>query len=86
MPSALRDIRASKNLTTRGLAEKAGISPTTLFRIESGKTVADPITRHKLAAALEVPQAEVAEFAAESKRKRAMALRFAKGKPDGGAE
>ncbi len=63
MPT-LKEWRARRLLTVRGLAEAAGVAPTTVYLIEHGRS--EPTFRviRALSQALEVEPAEVAEFAA----------------------
>ena len=55
---ALRAIRAKKFLTQRELAEKAGVTTTTVSRLETGSDGAFSTIR-KLAAALDVEPQEL---------------------------
>ncbi len=58
----LRGVRDRRLLSQRELAEKAGLSPTTILKLEAGK-VDDPHPRtiRKLARALEVDPSELVE-------------------------
>lgn len=58
---ALRDARRSQQLTARALAERAGLSPAYVSRLESGERSAthSPATVQALADALRVPVAWV---------------------------
>ena len=58
----LRRVRDERLLSQRELAEKAGLSPTTILKLEDGR-VEDPHPRtvRKLAEALEVDPAELVE-------------------------
>ena len=58
----LRGVRDRRLLSQRELAEKAGLSPTTILKLEAGK-VDDPHPRtiRKLARALEVDPSELIE-------------------------
>ena len=58
----LRRVRDKRLLSQRELAEKAGLSPTTILKLETGK-VDDPHPRtiRKLARALEVDPSELVE-------------------------
>lgn len=58
----LRGVRDRRLLSQRELAEKAGLSPTTILKLETGK-VDDPHPRtiRKLARALEVDPSELVE-------------------------
>ena len=55
----LRTVREAKLLTQRELAEKAGLSPTTVTRIETDQSEAELRTIRKLADALGVEPAEL---------------------------
>lgn len=55
----LRNIRDAKFLSQRELAEKAGVSPTTINQLETGKAEAQPRTVRKLAEALGVEPGEL---------------------------
>jgi transcriptional regulator with XRE-family HTH domain len=55
----LRAIRERKALSQRELAAKAGVSPVTVARIETGQDEPYPSTVRKLAAALGVEPAEL---------------------------
>lgn len=55
----LRAAREKRLMTQRELAEKAGVSPTTVANIELGKADAQFRTVKKLAAALEVDPQEL---------------------------
>ena len=54
LAEALRRLRAQRYLSQAELAAKAGISRTTIARIEAGEIVPYPRTVRKLAEALEV--------------------------------
>jgi transcriptional regulator with XRE-family HTH domain len=58
----LRGVRDRRLLSQRELAERAGLSPTTILKLEAGR-VEDPHPRtvRKLAQALEVDPAELVE-------------------------
>jgi transcriptional regulator with XRE-family HTH domain len=58
----LREVRDRRLLSQRELAEKAGLSPTTILKLEAER-VAEPHPRtvRKLAQALEVDPAELVE-------------------------
>ncbi len=51
----IRRLREQRLLTQRELAERAGIGPVTLHRIESGKVVPRLRTLRRLAEALGIP-------------------------------
>ena len=56
----LRKVRDRRLLSQRELAERAGLSPTTILKLESGRVVdPHPRTIRKLADALEVDPAEL---------------------------
>ncbi len=57
----LREIRESKLLSQRELAQKSGVSPTTIVNIELGKIRPHPSTLRKLAGALAVSPKALAE-------------------------
>jgi transcriptional regulator with XRE-family HTH domain len=60
----LRELREQAVLSQRELAEKAGVSQTTVVKIETGKIRPHPATLRKLAAALDVAPASLAEHLA----------------------
>ncbi len=60
----LRETRAARVLTIRELAEAAGVSTRTIVQIEAGQIMPRFATLKKIAAALGVEPAEIAEFAA----------------------
>lgn len=60
----LREARAARLLTVRGLAEKAGVAPSTVFLIESGRSMPRFTAIRKLSAALDVDPSEIDEFRA----------------------
>ena len=51
----LRALRLQRAMTQLELAERSGVSETTLVRLEANATAARPSTVKKLARALEVP-------------------------------
>ncbi|MFT8732728.1 MAG: ImmA/IrrE family metallo-endopeptidase [Acetobacter fabarum] len=55
-PSRLTLARHRRGLSSRALAEKAGITPVTLSRIENGKNAPEPDTLYKLALTLDFPE------------------------------
>ena len=58
----LRKVRDMRLLSQRELAERAGLSPTTILKLESGRVdEPHPRTIRKLADALEVDPAELVE-------------------------
>jgi len=56
----LKELRESKALSQDDLAELAGVSPSTINRIEKGLQVPKWVTRRKLAKALKVDPSEIA--------------------------
>jgi transcriptional regulator with XRE-family HTH domain len=67
MAKSLKELRRIALLTSPELAEKAGVSPATIWRIESGATKTLRIsTARKIANALGVQASEIAEFVGES--------------------
>ena len=61
MPT-LKDARVARRLSVRGMAARAGIGPSTIYRIEHGKTTPRPHIVRRLSAALQLPPHEIAEF------------------------
>ncbi|MDE7548468.1 ImmA/IrrE family metallo-endopeptidase [Acetobacter fabarum] len=55
-PSRLTLARHRRGLSSRALAEKAGITPVTLSRIENGKNAPEPDTLYKLSLTLDFPE------------------------------
>jgi transcriptional regulator with XRE-family HTH domain len=64
----LRQLRQSKALSQRALGELAGVSPGTVYRLENRLRGAYPVTVLALAAALEVPPAELVREPRPSRR------------------
>ena len=60
----LREARLQALLSMRQLARKAGISPTTIYLLESGQRSPQLLTIYKLSRALGVDPAEIEEFRA----------------------
>ena len=60
----LKEARAERLLTVRGLAERADVAPSTVYLIENGRSVPRFDAIQKLSAALGVEPRDVAEFAA----------------------
>jgi transcriptional regulator with XRE-family HTH domain len=58
----LKQARAARMLTIRGLAQEAGVSTQTVHEVESGKRSPRFGTIKRLSAALGVDPAEVVEF------------------------
>lgn len=63
MPT-LKEWRARRLLTVRGLAEAAGVAPTTVYLAETGRSAPSFRVVRALSDALGVEPTEVAEFAA----------------------
>lgn len=59
MKLRLREVRKRKGLSIRGLAAKAKVGFSTVYRIEAGKVTPDLATLEKLAKALGVPVTEL---------------------------
>jgi transcriptional regulator with XRE-family HTH domain len=59
--SNLRAARKKLDLTQEQVAERSGVHPTEVSRIEAGKRDPQVSTLRKLAAALEVPPGELLE-------------------------
>jgi transcriptional regulator with XRE-family HTH domain len=55
----LRELRRQRVLSMRELEEMSGVSYNTIWRLETGKTGAQPRTIRKIAEALEVDPAEL---------------------------
>ena len=60
----LKEARAARLLTVRGLAERAGVAFSTVHLIENGKSVPRFAVIRKLSDALGVEPGEIEEFAA----------------------
>ena len=60
----LKEARAARLLTVRGLAERAGVAPSTVYLIESGRSMPRFTAITKIAGALGVAPGDVTEFAA----------------------
>ena len=58
----LREARTARLLSVRGLAESAGVSPTTVQLIEQHARLPHYGTMRKIAAALGMEPGEIAEF------------------------
>jgi transcriptional regulator with XRE-family HTH domain len=58
----LRDVRAERLLTTRELADLAGVAPSTIYMIEAGRSTPRPSVIRRLSEALEVDPQEITEF------------------------
>jgi transcriptional regulator with XRE-family HTH domain len=66
----LTRVRRSKGFSQRALAKEAGVSPSTVYELESGRRIANPSTLAKLAKALDV---EIVDLLEESDRPKASA-------------
>jgi transcriptional regulator with XRE-family HTH domain len=60
--ASLRAVRAERLLTIRGLAQQAGVAPSTVYLIEAGRTVPRLSVVRRLATALGVAPPTVDEF------------------------
>jgi transcriptional regulator with XRE-family HTH domain len=60
--ASLRVVRTERLLTIRGLAQRAGVVPSTVYHIEAGRSVPRLSVVRRLAAALEIDPAAVDEF------------------------
>lgn len=60
----LREWRALRLLSTKGLAAKAGVSNKTIVQVEHGHGLPIFRTIARISGALDVPPGEIAEFAA----------------------
>lgn len=58
----MKRARISAGLSLRGLARKAGLSHDTVMRIEDGRRSPHPETIAKLAAAMDVPIADLVDW------------------------
>lgn len=59
MDGRLKQIRESRALSRKDLADKAGVNESTIYRSERGETRLRPSTRRKLAEALNVETYEL---------------------------
>jgi transcriptional regulator with XRE-family HTH domain len=59
---SLRELRADRLLSIRELARIASVAPSTIFLIESGRTIPRQRVARQIAKALRVDPAEVEEF------------------------
>jgi transcriptional regulator with XRE-family HTH domain len=66
----LARVRRSKGFSQRALAKAAGVSPSTVYELESGRRTANPSTLAKLAKALDV---EIVDLLEESDRPKSAA-------------
>ena len=60
--TSLREARLQALLSMRQLASKAGVSPTTIYLLESGQHSPHLLTIYKISRALDVEPAEIDEF------------------------
>ena len=60
--ATLREERVRRLLTVRSLAERAGVAPTTVHLIETGRRRPQFLTIERLSRALEIDPAEITEF------------------------
>ncbi len=58
----LRELRAERLLSIRGLARLADVAPSTIYLTEAGRTTLHPSVMRRIAAALGVDAPRVAEF------------------------
>ena len=68
----IRELRQRKLLSQRELAERAGVSETTIVKLELGATRPHPGTLRKIAAALEISPEEMADLVAGQASKAAV--------------
>jgi transcriptional regulator with XRE-family HTH domain len=69
--TTLREARLHVLLSMRQLARKAGMSPTTIYLLESGQRSPQLLTIYKLSRALGVAPEEIEEFRRAMKRESA---------------
>jgi DNA-binding XRE family transcriptional regulator len=60
--ASLRELRAERLLSVRELARQAAVAPSTIFLIESGRTLPRQRVARQIARALRVEPVEVDEF------------------------
>ena len=60
--ATLRELRPQRLLSSRDLADKAGVAPGTIVRIGAGEPLPRFVTMWKIAAALGVEPGEIEEF------------------------
>jgi transcriptional regulator with XRE-family HTH domain len=58
----LRDVRAERLLSIRELARLANVAPSTIYLIETGRSIPHPAVIRRLATALAVDPHTIAEF------------------------
>ncbi len=61
-PRRLRDVRADRLLSIRELAQRASVAPSTIFKIEAGRSRARLAVARRIAEALEIDPQLVEEF------------------------
>lgn len=59
---SLRELRAERLMTIRELAQLAGVAPSTIYLIESGRSIPHLAVVRRIAAALKVDPQQVTEF------------------------
>ena len=62
----IRELRQRKLLSQRELAQKAGVSETTIVKLEMGATKPQPRTLRKIAEALGISAEDMADLMAEA--------------------
>jgi DNA-binding XRE family transcriptional regulator len=60
--TSLREARANRMLSIRDLAQAADVAPSTVYLIESGRSVPRPSIVRRISAVLAVQPAEIDEF------------------------
>ncbi len=60
--ASLRELRAERLLSVRELARRASVAPSTIFLIETGRTIPRPRVARQIAEVLGVEPADVEEF------------------------
>ena len=68
---SIRELRQRKLLSQRELAQQAGVSETTIVKLELGVTRPHPRTLRKIADALGISAEEMAAFVADSGKEKA---------------
>jgi transcriptional regulator with XRE-family HTH domain len=61
--ATLRELRSQRLLSIRDLADKSGVAPGTIVRIEAGEPLPRFVTMREIAAALGVEPGDIEEFA-----------------------
>jgi transcriptional regulator with XRE-family HTH domain len=62
MMASLREVRANRLLSIRELARQASVAPSTIYLIETGRSVPRPSIIRRLSVALGVEAPEIDEF------------------------